>query len=58
MVRAHACVEIGDGFFRPEVIGNFPEEEARDFFTNQALLRTGNGEVDLSEDAWAQVWEV
>ena len=51
------CAEIGSGFFRPEVIGDFPEEEAWQFFTDQALPRAGV-EIELSEDDWAKVWEV
>ena len=54
---AHACAEIGYGFFCPEVIGDFPEGEARQFFTDQALPRAGH-EVELSEDDWTKVWEV
>ena len=53
----HLCAEIGYGFFRPEVIGDFPREEARQFFIEHALPRAGL-EVVLSEDDWAKVWEV
>ena len=49
--------EIGDEFFCPEVIGDFPKEEAYHFFISQALFRA-NREVELSEGDWAKVWEV
>ncbi len=51
------CAEIGSGFFLPEVIGDFPEEEARRFFTDQALPRAEK-EIEVSKDDWAKVWEV
>ena len=51
------CAEIGSGFFCPEVIGDFPEEEAHQFFTDQALPRA-EVEIELSKDDWAKVWEV
>ena len=51
------CAEIDDVFFCPEVIGDFPKEEACHFFTGHALPRAGQ-EVDLAEDDWAKVWEV
>lgn len=50
--------EIGHDFFRQEVIGDFPEEEAREFFKSQALLRAGCGEIVLIESDWAKVWDV
>ena len=51
------CAEIDSGFFYPDVIGDFPEEEARQFFTDQALPRA-EVEIELSKDDWAKVWEV
>ncbi len=56
-IPAHACAEIGSVFIRPEVIGNFPEDEARQVFTDVALPRQGK-EVELSDDDWTKVWEV
>ena len=49
--------EIGKGFFRPEVIGDFPKKEAYHFFTSHALL-WAECKVELSEGDWAKVWEV
>ena len=51
------CVEIGVAYVRSEVIGNFPEEEARQFFRDVALPRAEQ-ECEMSEGVWAKVWEV
>ena len=51
------CAEIGSGFYSPEVIGDFPEEEARQFLTDEALPRAGLV-MELSGDDWTKVWEV
>ena len=56
-IPLYSCTEIGYGFSRPEVIGDFPEEEARQFFTEQAIPLS-KYEVELSEDDWAKVWQV
>ncbi len=57
IVLAYMCVEIGVDYVRSEVIGNFPEEEARQFFRDVALPRAGQ-ECEMSEGVWAKVWEV
>lgn len=49
--------EIGIAFIRPEVIGDFPEDEARHFFTDLAMPRQKK-KVELSDDGWTKVWEV
>ena len=56
-VRVCLCAEIGYGFFRAEVIGDFPEAEARQFFMDCALPRAGL-KMTLSEEDWAKVQEV
>lgn len=55
---AHACAEIGYGFFQVEVIGDFPKREAQDFFANVALPRTGRRDIEVSSQAWEAVYEV
>ena len=56
---AHAvCIaaEIGQGFAIPQVIGDFPEKEARQF-TKHTLTRAGiNGH--LTDDVWHEIYEV
>ena len=52
-----ACAEIGHSCFLPEVIGNFPEAEARQFFIDEALP-CFEPEMELSKDDWTKVWEV
>ena len=48
--------EIGYGFFFAEVIGDFPEEEARQF-AGYTLGRAGK-ESHLTDDDWHEVYEV
>ena len=48
--------EIGYGFFIVEVIGDFPEEEARQF-TEYTLARAGKSS-HLTNDDWHRVHEV
>ena len=48
--------EIGYGFFIVEVIGDFPEEEARRF-TEYTLVRAGKTS-HLTNDDWHSVHEV
>ena len=48
--------EIGYGFFIVEVIGDFPEEEARRF-TEYTLARAGKSS-HLTSDDWHRVHEV
>ena len=51
-VPAHACAQIGYGFFLTQ--GNFQKEEARQFL-DQALPQQGK-EVELSVGDWFRVW--
>ena len=48
--------EIGEGFFFAEVIGDFPEKEARQF-AEYTLGRAGK-ESHLTDDDWHEVYEV
>ena len=50
------CAEIGYGFFIVEVIGDFPEEEARRF-TEWSLAQAGK-RTHLTDDDWHGVYEV
>ena len=47
---------VGAGYFITEVIGDFPEEEARQF-TKYTLARAGKSD-HLTNDDWHEVYEV
>ena len=55
-IPKHAFAEINQFYFRSEVIGDFPEEEARNV-TDCALFREGK-KVELSENDGSKVWQV
>ena len=54
MVTFHAA--IGPGFWAPEVIGDFQEDEARNFVEEE--LRQAQSSVTLDDNAWTKVYEV
>lgn len=45
------------GFFRVEVIGDLPKEEAREFFQSSVLPSFGLS-LQLSDEQWTSVYEV
>ena len=47
-------VELQEGFFTTEVIGDFPEPEARAYF--QGLMMANN--IEVKDKEWASVFEV
>ena len=47
---------IGSGFWAPEVIGDFQEDEARKFLEEE--LRQGQSSVTVDDNAWKKIYEV
>ena len=51
------CTAIGDVFFEVEVVGDFTEDEAREFFERELFKAAAQAPV-LQDAAWEKVYEV
>ena len=53
--------EIGSGFFRTVVMGDFPEDKAREFFDGWALPQKGSPAARnihvIDDTSWGKIYE-
>jgi len=54
---ARTYTAIGDKFFKVEVVGDFPKDEAREFFERDLFKAAAQGPV-LQDADWEKVYEV
>ena len=52
------CSAIGPDFWKPSVIGDFTEAEARKFLQWELDSAAGKGMIKVNDLQWAEIYEV